>query len=244
LPSEDYLLDFLVTVLLPPTSLAVLALFLMILGRVGRMLSAASLILLVTLGLPVVSTTLLNSLSPAKQEDISSSPAAIVILAGDAISVAGTSDLSPGLLTLDRERAGASLARRTKLPILLSGGPFGKAQTSLAEMMAVSMHNDFGLNAKWTEVNSKDTWQNAEFSANILRAAGIQTIYLVTQDWHMKRALLAFRHFGLVPIPVLSYRTYNAQLTWQRLVPTASSWLDSYFALHEWVGLAYYSMRQ
>ena len=176
--------------LLPPTSLAVLALFLMIFGRVGRVLSAASLILLVTLGLPAVSTALLDSLSPAKQEASESSPAAIVILAGDAISVKGTNNLSPGLLTLDRERVGASLARRTGLPILLSGGPFGKAQISLAEMMAVSMHDDFGLNARWSEIESKSTWQNAAFSANILRSNGVGTIYLVTQDWHMRRALL------------------------------------------------------
>lgn len=141
-------MDFVVTVLLPPTSLAVFALLLMAFGRVGRVLSGASLIFLVILGLPLVSTTLLNSLSPAKQGSIGSSPAAIVILAGDAIRIAGINDLSPGLLTLNRERVGASLARQTGLPILLSGGSFGNAQTRLAEMMATSMHDDFGLNAK------------------------------------------------------------------------------------------------
>ena len=208
------------------------------------MLSGASLILLVILGLPMASTMLLNSLSPAKQGNVASSPAAIVILAGDAIRVVGTSDLSPGLLTLDRERVGASLARRTGLPILLSGGPFGNAQTRLAAMMAVSMHDDFGLNAKWIEDQSRDTWQNAAFSAAILHAAGISSIYLVTQDWHMRRALLAFQHFGLVPVPAPSRQAYNTQLAWYYLIPTASSWLDSYFALHEWVGLAYYSLRR
>ena len=237
-------MDFVVTVMLPPASLAVFALLLMAFGRIGRVLSGASLIFLVILGLPLVSTTLLNSLSPAKQGSIGSSPAAIVILAGDAIRIAGTNDLSPGLLTLDRERVGASLARRTGLPILLSGGSFGNAQTRLAEMMATSMHDDFGLNAKWIENQSRDTWQNAALSAAILHEAGISSIYLVTQDWHMRRALLAFKHFGLFPVPAPSRQAYNTRFEWYYLIPSASSWLDSYFALHEWVGLVYYSLRR
>ena len=237
------MINLVADILLPPASLAVLALALLLLGgRLSRVASILMLLILVTLGLPIVATELMNSLSPPT-EAAGPEPQAIVILSADAIRVPQPDDLDPGLLTLDRLRAGAALARRTGLPILVTGGAVFGAQTTLAGMMQTSLQGDFRLQARWEENASRDTWENAEFSAAILHAAGITRVYLVTHDWHMRRSLLAFRHFGLDPVAVSVRPAYTPSFSWRGLVISPVAWFNSYIALHEWLGWAYYTVR-
>jgi uncharacterized SAM-binding protein YcdF (DUF218 family) len=238
------LLNLVADILLPPASLAVLALVLLIGGPRGRAGAAIALILVIGLGLPPVGIALLNSLAPSSVASTGPQPSAIVILSADGIRIAGPTDLDPGPLTLDRMRAGATLARRTGLPILVSGGVLNDAKTTLAAMMATSLHDDFGLTTRWAEARSRDTWENAEFSAAILHDAGIRRIYLVTHDWHMRRSLLAFRHFGLDPVPVSVRPPYNPPLSMRSLIISPVAWFNSFIAFHEWVGLAYYTLRR
>jgi uncharacterized SAM-binding protein YcdF (DUF218 family) len=96
---------------------------------------------------------------------------------------------------------------------------------------------------RWTEAQSADTWQNAQDSAAMLHAAGIDSIYLVTSAWHERRALIAFARTDLtvtaaptpldrVPGPVLS-----------DFIPRVSGWVNCYDAMHEWVGGVWYDLR-
>jgi uncharacterized SAM-binding protein YcdF (DUF218 family) len=147
------------------------------------------------------------------------------------------------LLSLDRLRAGAALHRRTGLPILVSGGPTLGEET-LAEMMALSLEQDFHVDVRWKEDRSLDTWHNAEYSAAILHQAGISRVYLVTHFWHMRRALLAFRHFGIDAEPAPVRPPGTPELTATALIPQTSAWQASYYAVHEWIGLAYYALRR
>jgi uncharacterized SAM-binding protein YcdF (DUF218 family) len=238
------LLNLVADISLPPASLAVLALALLFCGQRGRVAAGFVLVALIGLSLPIVATGLLNSLAPPLSVDAGPQPAAIVILSGDAIRVEDPNALEPGPLTLDRTRAGAALARRTGLPILVSGGELPDYHMTLAAMMTQSLHDDFRLDTRWQESRSRDTWENAEFSAAILREAGIKRIYLVTHDWHMRRSLLAFRHFGLDSIPVSVRPPFTPPLSWRRFVPGPVAWFNSYIAIHELVGLAYYTIRQ
>ena len=90
---------------------------------------------------------------------------------------------------------------------------------------------------------SEDTWQNAAFSADILKKQGIRSVYVVTQGWHMRRAMLAFRHTGLIATAVpASMEIPIDPIVWDFL-PRASSWGWSYYALHEWIGCAWYAIR-
>ncbi len=238
------MLNLVADILLPPASLAVVALLFLITAPRARLGAIITLALLIILGLPLVATALLNSLAPPVMTTSGPAPAAIVILSGDAIRIQGSVDLDPGPLTLDRTRAGAALARRTGLPILVSGGAVSDARTTLAAMMTKSLHDDFGLTAQWEEARSRDTWENAEFSAAILHEAGIQRVFLVTHDWHMRRSLLAFRHFGLDPVPVSVRPSYTPPFSWRALIISPVAWFNSFIAFHEWVGLAYYTIRQ
>lgn len=209
----------------------------------GRALLAAGLGGLLLLSMPAVSNPLLRSLEaglPLAPPPGADPPAAIIILSAEAV-LDGAVQI-PGPLTLERLRAGAALHRRTGLPVLVTGGaidgPDGKpGPDTLADMMARSLQADFGIPARWTERQSQDTRQNAVLSAPLLGGAGIRSAYLVTHAWHMPRSVLAFEGTGIAvtaaPVRLDPARGREAS----DFVPRARAWLDSYYALHEWVGL-------
>ncbi len=170
-------------------------------------------------------------------------PQAIVILGGDLLRNEGTPHALPGFLTLDRLREGAALYRRTSLPILVTGGTVQPDRPPVALVMADSLRNDFQVPVTWVEDASLDTWENAELTAEILKPRGIRSVYVVTQGWHMRRAMLAFHHAGLIATAVpTSIDTPFAPIAWD-LPPRASAWQWSYYALHEWIGCAWYAIR-
>jgi uncharacterized SAM-binding protein YcdF (DUF218 family) len=171
-------------------------------------------------------------------------PGAIVILSADVARMAGeTPETEVGYLTLERLRAGAALYRRIGLPVLVTGGAPRDGGLPIAVLMAHSLAQDFNVPVRWTETNSKDTWENAQDSAAILAAAGIRSVYLVTHAWHMRRAMIAFAHFG-IPVtaaPVRLDAPHSA--TPGKFLPGIKAWMASYFALHEWIGCVYYTLR-
>ena len=233
-------------------------------GRIGRWLAGVALLLLLLLALPVVSGALLAGLEaglPAAAPVLP--PEAIVILGGDVVPAwpalplsnsadagadaadadAGGTPQDIGALSLERLRGGAALQRATRLPVLVTGGVLNDGRAPVAALMARSLQTDFAVPVRWVEPAARDTWENARFSAAILRRAGIGTVYVVTHAWHMRRALIAFAGTGIVAVP--------APLTLDRsprgrpgdFVPRVSSWQRSYFALHEWIGCAWYAWR-
>ena len=109
--------------------------------------------------------------------------------------------------------------------------------------MADSLQHDFQVPTEWLENSSVDTWQNAQLSAAILREHGIKSIYLVTHAWHMRRALMAFSHTGLVvtaaPVPLDRIQHASAMA----FLPNAGSWMGSFYAVHEWIGCAWYALQ-
>ena len=234
--------------LLPPINLLLLALagFMLRRRRAGRILCGVGLAGLLVLALPLTSHLLMLATerfaAPAADAP---PPEAIVILGGDVSWVGDTpAAVDVGAQSLERLRAGAALQRATSLPVLVSGGVIGRPdQPPLAAVMARSLEADFAVPVRWQENASRDTWENARDSAAILRAAGIRSVFLVTHAWHMPRALIAFRRFGLEarPAPVPFSRLVRIDLS--AFVPRASSWVDSYQALHEGVGCAWYALR-
>ena len=236
--------------LIPPVSLLLLAILGLLIERrhqrVGRLLAWSGLIGLLLTAMPVVSGGLLQTLEYGLPlvPPADAPPQAIVVLGGD-IARGGedTIILQPGLLSLDRERGGAALYRRTQLPILISGGPLLPGDSPLSHVMADSMEHDFGVPVQWTETRSQDTWTNAEFSAEILRQQGIRSVYVVTQAWHMRRALLAFAHTGITATAAPTRIDHLAVPFIRLFVPDVQSWVGTYYVMHEWIGCAYYALR-
>ncbi len=211
--------------------------------RLGLALLASGIAGLLLLATPLVSGALVASLEGGLPlaPPPGNPPQAIVILSADAARDGGTVPVA-GALTLERERAGAALFRRTGLPVLVTGGSMRPGEASLAAVMASSLADDFAVPVRWVEPEAQDTWENAADSAAILEAKGIRSIYVVTHAWHMRRALIAFARAGMVVTAAPVRLDTGGAVLPSDLVPRAGAWLDSYWALHEWIGCADYAL--
>jgi uncharacterized SAM-binding protein YcdF (DUF218 family) len=113
-----------------------------------------------------------------------------------------------------------------------------------AEIMGHILRHEFGIEARWQEAGSMDTAGNAALSAPILKAAGIQRIVLVTHAFHMPRARLLFERAGLEVIPAptafFSHQSFDWLMT--DFLPQAKALHTAYYALHEWLGMAWIAL--
>ncbi len=241
-------------VLLPPTNLIVM----FVLGyalrrrfpRTGRALTLTALTLLVVLssgaGSLILVQPLENMTAPLGRVEGTGARAIVVLGAGSVYGAPeyGGADV-PDEVALARLRYAAHLQHATGLPLLVSGGNADPARRMQAkgDGMARALREDFRTPVQWVEDDSADTEQNAQFSARILRAAGIKRILLVTHAMHMPRAIEAFQRAGLdvVPAPTAFYsRGTRTGLAW---LPSAAGLYRTYYASHEWVGMLWYRAR-
>ena len=170
---------------------------------------------------------------------------AIVVLGGGRTSNApeyGGRDV-PRPAVLTRLRYGAKLHRDTGLPILVTGGTPDGSSESEAALMARVLHEDFAITAKWQEQTSDNTAQNAQFSALQLKSAGVRRVLLVTDAMHMARSIAIFAQYGVQVVPAPTAFYSRERISPIDFVPKAH-WLEvTAYAMHEWIGLAWYGLR-
>jgi uncharacterized SAM-binding protein YcdF (DUF218 family) len=202
-----FLKSLLVSLLIPPFGFVTLAAFTMLLPGINRrfrqILIGTSIVGLILLAMPAIADRMLDALEtgiPAPPPG-SPPPAAIIVLSAEVRRTSDVPSIVVGRLTLERLATAVRLQRRTNLPVLLSGGSLQADLPPMADVMAESMQNDFRVPVRWRETKSQTTWENAAFSADILKKEGITSVYVVTHAWHMRRALLAFRGTGLTVTP-------------------------------------------
>lgn len=214
--------------------------------RLAVRLAILSLGLLTLLSLPVVGGLSLQSLEIAPALDLANPPAAdaIVVLGGGRrIGSPEYGDDSVNAFTLERLRYAARLHRATARPILVTGGAPGGGCTAEGALMSQALIKDFMIPVRWMENQSLTTWDNAYYSAKTLKAAGIKRIYLVSHAWHLRRAAPLFARQGLEVIPAgtgFSSSDSNDIFDW---IPNYRAYMESYLALHEWLGILWYKAR-
>ncbi|MEO0913114.1 MAG: YdcF family protein [Pseudomonadota bacterium] len=120
----------------------------------------------------------------------------------DAILVLGAGMSPEGVLdaaTQTRVQAGVSLYEAGLAPVLLmSGGPAVSGGPAAGKEMAkLAVAAGVPEEAILTETRSTSTLQNARFSAPILQTLGLERVIVVTEGFHMARALLSLRWAGV-----------------------------------------------
>jgi uncharacterized SAM-binding protein YcdF (DUF218 family) len=138
--------------------------------------------------------------------------------------------------TSARLHYGVVLAKASGLPLGFSGG-VGWAAVPNADTEAAAAQRwlaQLGLPPlRWAEGKSRDTRENAQAMAAVLKKDGITRIALVTHAWHMPRAQLAFENTGLTVMPApMSYieAAYAPLLEW---LPSAQGLQSSRHVLRE-----------
>ena len=169
-------------------------------------------------------------------------PGAIIVLSADARYGEGGPE-AVGPLTLERLVEAAKQQRRLGLPILVSGGPPGYGERSLAALMSKALEEHFAIPVRWREDRSRNTYENATFSAAILRQAGVGSALVVAHPWDMARALWSFRAVGYPVAPLPTPGGRELSFSPAALLPQIPALKDSYYALHELIGLGWYRLR-
>jgi len=181
--------------------------------------------------------TLEDSYTP-KAMSVTPDAEAIVLLGG---AIRGDTHMgSLGDLNQQADRLVHALAlyKAGKAPrILVSGGgqPGARSEAEimyeLLTLMGVPPHAIMQENA------SRDTYQNAVYTAVMLEKLGINKILLVTSAFHMRRAEALFKAQGLEVIPApTDYQRLVGPKTMPGWLPAVSDLWQSTYALHEIIG--------
>ncbi len=212
----------------------------------GTIIAITGAVILYALSTSLISGLLMSQLSdgikpPDLSVDASKRPGAIVILsAGFSRETPNAYPLTVDDITLERLRSGVRLHRKTGLPILVTGGRTRHEPTKLAFLMQRTLRRDFGIEAKWVEDRARTTYENALFSAEMLKPLGIRSVYVVSQNWHLPRAIAAFEAVGLDAVAAPARFGRPARFDILAFVPSAGALKSSYYALHEMLGLIWY----
>lgn len=215
-----FLKKLLTTLILPPTGPLLLALLGLWMMRAksqrwrngGFVLALLSIVALLLLATPLVSRALIAPLeihppiTTAQLKQVQ----AIVILGGGASRSPEYGGDTVGNPTLQRIRYGAHLARKTGLPVLVTGGAPDQTRPE-GELMKEVLEKEFHLKVRWVESASLDTAENATFSVPLLKADGIKRIALVSHRRHLPRAVTLFEKEGIEVTPAPTVFTVGSQ---------------------------------
>lgn len=239
--------NFVAAFLLLPLNLLILGgggLYLLRSRRVlGTWLIGLSLAGLAVLSVPVVSNALLDALKPQPAQFDGSEADAIVILGGGIIPESLEYDgPTVGSYTLERVRYGAWLARKLGKPILVTGGNPAGGEAE-GRVMRDTLEREFGVKVRWVEDQSENTRENARLSFALLKQDGIRRIYLVSNAWHLARAIPEFEREGLKVVAAGTGYSAPGNDKLMNFIPNAKALNSSNIALHEGIGLIWYQIR-
>lgn len=209
--------------------------------RLGKTLAWAGLGSLFAVSLPVVSIALVNLSGGGEPLDLSRPTAAqAIIITGGGVRdhAAEYGGYTLAQLTLERTRYGAYLSRQTGLPVLVTGGVLSK-RPSEGGLMSSAMQQEFGIQARWIEAKSRNTHENAQFSAAILLPQGITRVLLITHAFDVRRARLEFEAAGfqVTPAPTGVRPRTPVPMAFTDFLPSVSALQSSYYACYELLGL-------
>lgn len=231
--------------LLPPTGPLLCALLgLVLMGRhrrLGKTLTWFGVCSLIALSLPVVALWLVHVAGGGEPLDLSRPHAAqAIVVTGGGVRIHAPEygGQTMAQLTLERARYGAYLARQTGLPVLVTGGVLRRAMAE-GELMRTALQQEYGVAVRWAELRSRNTRENAQFTAAMLLPEGVTRILLVTHAFDVRRARLEFEAAGfqVTPAPTVIRPRGPLPLAAADFLPSASALQSSYYACYELLAL-------
>jgi uncharacterized SAM-binding protein YcdF (DUF218 family) len=212
----------------------------------GKALVGLMLLLLATASSPWVANGLLGSLERRYPPVMTRQPGIthIVVLGGGHVSEQGlppTSQLTGASLT--RLVEGIRLHRlHPESKLLLSGGPVFDPVAEAVTMRRVALALGVAAETITLEDRSRDTAEQAGYLAPQLKG---KRFLLVTSASHMPRAMALFQAKGLTPSAApTDYRVKHGEDSGpKRYFPSAGSLSRTENALHEYLGLAWHTVR-
>jgi uncharacterized SAM-binding protein YcdF (DUF218 family) len=229
---------FIKALILPPTGPLLLALLGILLLKHRPAMARACLILgigsLWLLSTPIVTDALSSLAEQYPPVDLrrAADAQAIVILGGGGQRAYAPEYEGPAAEPplLERLNYGAFLAKKTGLPVLVTG----------FRIEAIAMHEtlrrNFGIDTRWVDAQAYDTFENARNSAALLKADGVRRIILVTHGTHMRRSVHEFTDagFDVIPAPVGIFAERETGMS--RFLPDPDAMQRSRAAIYELLG--------
>jgi uncharacterized SAM-binding protein YcdF (DUF218 family) len=143
-------------------------------------------------------------------------------------------------------RAGEIYRQGAPCKIVVSGGkvaPEGDEPALSEAMRAFLIREGVPADDVIEENSSRSTRENAVETSRILRTLGIRKVVLVTDGLHMTRALRCFEEQGIEVVACgCSYTAVEFEWSVREFLPSPTSALHMRRALHEYVGLVWYSL--
>ena len=104
--------------------------------------------------------------------------------------------------------------------------------------MREALEREYSVPVKWVESSSRNTHENAVFSATLLNSAGISEVLLVSHGVDSRCAQREFRAAGLrvIPAPTVIGGRSLAIETFGDFLPSMNALEASYLALYELLG--------
>jgi uncharacterized SAM-binding protein YcdF (DUF218 family) len=242
--------EFISAFLVPPLNFLLLGVIGLLCIRsrpsLAKFLISLSLVSQYLFSAPWFTLNLLKLIEPpplTKLESSNRAQAIVVLGAGTYLRAPDYGGDTVNRLGLEHVRYAARLYRATQKPILVSGGKPQGSQLSEAAQMTAVLVDDFKVPVKWEEAISNTTYENAKFSHEILKSAGINRIYLVTHAWHMRRAVFAFESAGFSVIPAPTGFASMPLDPLERYLPSAQGLFASCIFMHEVLGWLWYQIK-
>jgi uncharacterized SAM-binding protein YcdF (DUF218 family) len=219
-------------------------------ARAGKIVMAGAILGLALCLLSPLGALLMRPLEarfPAPRADLPE-PAGIIVLGG-AINVPRSEASGQVVMTSDANRvtAGVELARRYPRARLVFTGGTGDLENVEPSEATAARRAWLELGVPESQIvvepRSRNTWENAVFTRDLVDPKPGDTWLLVTSAWHMPRSVGIFRRagFSVIAYPV-AQRTLGGALD---LVPQWNI-VDRLFmldmSLKEWVGLLVYRL--
>jgi uncharacterized SAM-binding protein YcdF (DUF218 family) len=213
--------------------------------RLGVALALASSLCLFAAATPALASCLLRwAEAPLPRQVDVTRAQAIVVLSGDQQRGNGADipdELGP--LSLRRVVWAADAYRRLHLPVAVSGGRGSGDHVATAALMKTALETEFAVPVAFVEDRSHTTWENAVETARLLLPAGLRTVVLVSDAWHLPRAVWAFDRVGFTALPWPAPRTALHRGRFGDFLPSLTALQDTFDALHELIGRLYYRLR-